>query len=92
MGAVLTQFDLSGHKHVISFASRSLSDQEKRYSATEKKPMAVVFATDHFRAYLLGRKFTVVTDHHALGWVHSANPKGSLARWVMDLQEYSFDV
>ena len=37
LGAVLTQFDLSGHEHVISYASRSLSDREKRYSATEKE-------------------------------------------------------
>ena len=92
MGAVLTQFDLSGHKHIISYASRSLSDREKRYSATEKEALAVVFATDHVRAYLLGRKFTVVTDRHALRWLHSVNPKGRLGRWVMDLQEYSFDV
>jgi len=92
LGAVLTQFDLSGREHVISYASRSLSDREKKYSATEKEALAVVFATDHFRAYLLGRKFTVVTDHHALQWLHSVNPKGRLGRWVMDLQEYSFDV
>ena len=51
-----------------------------------------MFATDHFRAYLLGRKFTAVTDHHALRWLHSVSSKGRLGRWVMDLQEYSFDV
>ena len=51
-----------------------------------------MFATDHFRAYLLGKKFIVVTDHHALQWLHSVNPKGRLGKWVMDLQEYSFDV
>ena len=92
LGAVLAQFDLSGHEHVISYASRSLSDREKRYSATEKEALAVVFATDHFQAYFLGRKFTVVTDHHVLQWLHSVNPKAGLGRWVMDLQEYSFDV
>ena len=92
LGAVLTQFDSSGNEHVISYASRSLTDREKKYSVTEKEALAVVFATDHFRAYLLGRKFTVVTDHHALRWLHSVTPKGRLARWVMDLQEYLFDV
>ena len=91
-GAVLTQSDSSGNEHVISYASRSLFDREKKYSATEQEALAVVFATDRFRAYLLGRKFTVVTDHHALLWLHSVNPKGRLGRWVMDLQEYSFDV
>ena len=85
MGAVLTQFDLSGHEHVISYASRPLSDQEKKYSASENGALAVVFATDHFRAYLLGKKITVVTDHHALQWLHSVTPKGRLGRWAMDI-------
>ncbi len=36
LGAVLTQKDLSGYEYVISYASRSLSDNERKYSATEK--------------------------------------------------------
>jgi len=92
LGAVLTQYDSSGQEHVISYASRSLSNREKAYSATEKEALAVVFATDHFRAYLLGRKFTLITDHSALRWLHSLEPKGRIGRWVMALQEYSFDV
>ena len=83
MGAVLTHFDLSRHEHVTSYASRFLTDREKRHSATEK---------DHFRADLLGRKFTIVTDYHARRWLHSVNPEGRLGRSAMDLQEYSFDV
>ena len=47
-GAVLTQKDGLGQEHAISYASRSLSDREKRYSATEREALAVVFATDHF--------------------------------------------
>ena len=66
LGAVLNQYDLKGDEHVISYASRSLSDREKAYSATEKEALAAVFATDHFRPYLLGKKFTLVTDHSAL--------------------------
>ena len=61
-------------------------------SATEKEALAVVFATDHFHAYLLGRKFTLTTDHSVLSWLHSLEPKSRLGRWVMALQEYSFDV
>ncbi len=92
LGAVLTQHDIKGDEHVISYASRSLSDREKAYSATEKEALAAVFATDHFRPYLLGQKFTLVTDHSALQWLHSAEPKGRLARWIMNLQEYTFDI
>ena len=65
---------------------------EKKHSANGKEALAFVFATDHVQAYLHGRKFTVVTDHHALRWLHSINPKGRLGRWVMDLKEYSFEV
>ncbi len=51
-----------------------------------------VFATDHFRPYLLGQKFTLVTVHSALQWLNSAESKGRLARWIMNLQEYYFDI
>lgn len=90
LGAVLTQKDTSGYEHVIAYASRSLSDREKNYSATEKEALAVIFATDHFRAYLLGKKFILFTDHQALRWLHTVEPKGRLARWVMQLQEFDF--
>ena len=92
LGAVLTQLDSNGNERAISYASRPLTDCEKGYSATEKEALAVVFATDHFRVYLLGRSFTLVTDHSALRWLHSVEPKGRLARWVMHLQEYNFHV
>ena len=92
LGAVLTQVDPNGHEHVISYSSRPLTDRERGYSTIEKEALAVVFATDHYRVYLLGRKFTLVTDHSALRWLHSIEPKGRLARWVMDLQEYDFEV
>ena len=92
LGAVLTQFDSMGNERAISYASRPLTDREKCYSATEKEALAVIFATDYFRVYLLGKEFTLVTDHSALRWLHSVEPKGRLARWVMQLQEYSFNV
>ena len=36
--------------------------------------------------------FSAVSDHSALRWLHSVEPKGRQARWEMDLQEYSFDI
>ena len=50
--------------------------------------LAVVFAVEYFRVYLLGHKFLLFTDHNALRWLHSTEPKGRRARWIMDLQEY----
>ena len=92
LGAVLTQKDSLGQEHVISYASQSLSNREERYSATEKEALAVVFATYHCRAYLLGRPFILVTDHRALCWLHSVEPKGRIGGWIMDPQEYDFMV
>ena len=92
LGAALTQFDPNNKEHVIAYASRSLTDREKNYSATEKEALAIVFAVEHFRVYLLGRQFTLVTDHSALQWLQSVEPKGRIARWLMTLQEYSFTI
>ena len=91
LGAILTQIDGKGNERVVSYASRTLSDSEKNYSATEEL-LAVVFAVEYFRVYLLGRKFLLFTDHNALRWLHSTEPKGRRARWIMDLQEYEFEV
>ena len=77
-----TQVDENGFEKVIAFASRTLSDRERKYSTTEKEPL--VYVMNHFRIYLLGRKFTVITDHNTLRWLHKMETKGSLARWVMD--------
>ena len=76
---------------MISYTSRALTDHEKGYS-TNEDALAIVFATDHFRPYLLGREFTVITDHSALRWLQSVEPKGYLAHWDMHLQEYEFEV
>jgi len=58
----------------------------------EKEALAVVFAVKHFRFYLLGKRFSVITDNNALRWLHSLEPKGRIALWIMDLQEFEFDI
>ena len=66
--------------------------EKKNYSTTEKEALAIVFATQYFRVHLVGYKFQIITDHHALKWLHSIEPKGRIARWIMDLQEFNFTV
>lgn len=92
LGAILSQQDDAGHERVVAYASRALTAREQKYSATEKEAFAVVFGTKHFRVYLLGRKFQLITDHNSLRWLQSMEPKGRLARWIMDLQEFQFDI
>ena len=79
-------------RFILNFAAIAsplvaLTKKDKKFSWTdaEKEALAVIYATNYFRPYLLGKKFTVVTDHSVLRWLHSVEPKGRLARWVMCL-------
>ena len=92
LGAVLTQLDNFGRERVVSYASRTLTGREQNYATMEKEALAVVFGTRYVRVYLLGNKFELVTDNSALKWLHSLAPKGRIARWIMDLQEFTFTV
>lgn len=92
LGAVLTQ-TIDGNEHVISYISRSLTPNERKFSTTEKECLAVVWAVEKFRPYIEGTHFEVITDHFSLQWLHSLkDPCGRLARWSVRLQQYSFDV
>ena len=93
IGGVLSQLDEEGKEHVIAFASRILSKSERRYCVTRRELLAVVVFTEQFRPYLLGREFTLRTDHGSLSWLQSfKEPEGQLARWLEKLQEYHFNI
>ena len=53
----------------------------------------MVAACQHFLPYLLGRHFTVVTDHRAFTFLHGKDPtSGRLARWYDALRQLDFDI
>jgi hypothetical protein len=92
LGAVLSQIK-EGKEHVIAYASRSLNPAEKNYSVTDQECLAVVWSIKHFQHYLGLKPFTIITDHSALKWLKTAKmPKGRRARWIMELQQYTFEV
>ena len=92
LGGILSQGKI-GEDLPISSASRTLQGAELNYSTIEKELLAIVFCVKHFRPYLYGRKFTLVTDHRPLVWLHGLkDPASRLARWWIKLSEYEYDI
>ena len=92
MGAVLAQKH-NGQEKAICYASKALNKAQTRYSATKRELLAVVHFTRHFKHYLLGHKFTIVTDHRALQWLHNfKDPDALTARWLEKLAAFDYEI
>ena len=79
--------------HSIYYASKTLTDAQLNYTTTEKELLAVVFAFDKFRAYLVGTKVVVYTDHSAIKYlIAKKDAKPRLIRWVLLLQEFDLEI
>ncbi|RVW12639.1 Retrovirus-related Pol polyprotein from transposon opus [Vitis vinifera] len=92
MGAVLGQRE-DGKPYVIYYASKTLNEAQKNYTTTEKELLAVVFALDKFRAYLVGSSIVVFTDHSALKYLLTKqDAKARLIRWILLLQEFNLQI
>ncbi|XP_073120352.1 uncharacterized protein [Henckelia pumila] len=72
VGAVLGQ-QIDKKSHVIYYASKTLDPAQCNYTTTEKELLAIVFALDKFRSYLLGSKVLVYSDHAALKYLLAKN-------------------
>ncbi|XP_062121662.1 uncharacterized protein K02A2.6-like [Drosophila sulfurigaster albostrigata] len=94
LGAVLLQFHGDDEPKIISFASRSMTDVEKRYSQTEKESLALVWAVEKFFYYLAGLEFERITDHKPLETIFkpSSKPPARSERWLLRLQAFKFIV
>ena len=93
LGAVLSQVQSDRKEHVISYASKSMNKAEKNYPITDQECLAIIWAVKHFQHYLGLKPFTIVTDHSALKWLQTSKlPKERRAQWVIELQQYEFDI
>ena len=94
LGAVLSQLDSENVERPVAFASRALSTLEKKYTTMEKECLAVIWAvTTQFHGYLYGARFLLRTDNQPLSWLRTLkNPTPRLARWILKLQEYDFEI
>ena len=92
IGAVLGQRK-DKKLHVIYYASRTLDDAQIKYATTEKELLAVVYAFEKFRSYLVGSKVIVHTDHAALKYLMTKkDAKPRLLRWILLLQEFDIEI
>ena len=91
IGAVLYQTDEHGTKTVISYISKAFSGASTRWTTAEKEAFAAYFAITKLRHQLLGRTFTILSDHRNLIFMHSTTvPK--ILRWQLKLQEFDYRV
>ena len=88
LGAVLALKQTDGFVHPVAYASRSLNPHEKNYAISELETLTLVWAVKQFRAYILGYKCIVFTDHSACtSLLNTPHPSAKLARWAMIIQE-----
>ena len=70
-----------------------MNEAQRNYTTTEKELLAVVYALDKFRAYLVGSDIVIFTDHSALKYLLTKqNAKERLIRWVLPFQEFNLQI
>jgi len=92
VGAILGQTKDKKH-HAIAYASKTPIGAQLNYATTEKELLAVVFAIDKFRSYLVGAKVIVYIDHSTLKYLLTKKgAKPCLKRWILLLQEFDLEL
>ncbi|GJS60764.1 reverse transcriptase domain-containing protein [Tanacetum coccineum] len=88
IGAVLGQRK-NKHFQPIHYASKTMTEAQAHYTTTEKELLAVVYAFEKFRSYLVLSKSIVYTDHSAIKYLFAKkDAKPRLMRWILLLQEF----
>ena len=79
----------------IAYASRSLTETEKRYAQIEKELLALFYACTKFDQYIFGRHVNAETDHQPLvtimkKTIHNATPR--IQKMILKLQRYNISL
>ena len=88
---------LSQHGRPVAFFTRSLNNSERAHSSIEKEARAIVDSLKHWRHFLIGKKFTVITDQKSVSFIFAADNKGKiknekLMRWRLELSSFVYDI
>ena len=98
LGAVLAHRTENDTERPTAFASRTLSQAEKRYAHLDKEGLAIIFGLKKFHQYLQGRHFIVYSDHKPL--THLFNParatpvmaSARIQRWALTIGMYNYEI
>ncbi|GJS92301.1 reverse transcriptase domain-containing protein, partial [Tanacetum coccineum] len=86
IGAVLGQRK-NKHFQPIHYASKTMTEAQAHYTTTEKELLAVVYAFEKFRSYLVLSKSIVYTDHSAIKYLFAKKDAKKIKRWIRLLQD-----
>ena len=98
LGAVLSHVFPNGEERPVAYASKTLTSCQKNYSQGEKEALAIMFGLNRYQQYLIGRRFTLVTDHKPLVTIFGPS-KGipvmaseRLKRWALLLSNFDYEI
>ncbi|UYV60396.1 K02A2.6-like [Cordylochernes scorpioides] len=98
LGVVLSHRNDRKEETPIAFASRTLTEAERRYSQLEKEALSIIFGCEKFRQYLLGREFVLITDNRPLMYIFSPQKPipicaaSRIKRWSLKLSAFKYTV
>lgn len=96
IGCVLSQLNADNKERVIAYGSHVLTSTEKRWSTYDRELWAIVWSIRHFRQYLMGHSFRIITDHKPLlslrRMVLDGDPTGCRARWALEIELYDWTI
>ncbi|KAA0067859.1 Retrovirus-related Pol polyprotein from transposon 17.6 [Cucumis melo var. makuwa] len=79
--------------HCIYYGSKTLNEAQENSTTTEKELLAVVFAIEKIRSYIVSSKVTVHSDHSIIRYLMAKNDaKPWLIRWILLLQEFDLEI
>ena len=91
LGACLIQ-RYNDKTHVIQYISRTLQSSERKWHIRELEALAILWACEIFRVYVVSTEFTVETDHESLQWLMKLKKPARLVRWAIRLSVFNFKI